>query len=42
MLLLPETGRTNTPSAERLALAAGPPLADAVIWRILKAAAPAA
>jgi hypothetical protein len=41
-LLLPETDRTNTPSAECLALAAGPPLADAAIWHILKAAAPAA
>jgi hypothetical protein len=41
-MLLPETARTNTPSAERLALAAGLPLANAAIWRILTAAAPAA
>ncbi len=42
MLLLPETARTNMPSAEHLVLVASPPPVNAATWRVLKAVAPAA
>ncbi len=42
MLLLPGMARMNMLSAEHLAPAAGPPLADVATWHVLKAVAPAA